>query len=345
MRLVGCEKIEFNVRKSKPITAVRLEASTACQLKCPSCPTAGGGIHKALGTGFLKLEDFKNFLEDEPQLKSIELSNWGEIFLNPDLLLIMEHANSHGVTLNASNGANLNNVSVATLEGLVKYRFGAITCSIDGATEECYRLYRRGGSLKTVLENIERINEFKKQYSSSAPQLVWQFIAFKHNEHEILEAKAIAKSLQMKFVLKLAWDTENAPTGQSPYADLIRSTSSTRAVNRAEFQELHGESYQQKGFCMQLLREPQINYDGRVLGCCVNIWGDFGNAFESGLSTVIESEKYTYTKQMLEGLAPERADIPCSQCHNYKQMKSSGNFLPVRRIQAVIDLVSSRTPD
>lgn len=334
-----------SVRKAKPITAVRLEASTACQLKCPSCPTTAGSIHKALGTGFLKLEDFKNFLEDEPQLRSIELSNWGEIFLNPDLLSIMEYASLHGVTLSATNGVNLNNVSLATLEGLVKYKFGAITCSIDGATEETYRLYRKGGSLSTVLENIKRLNEFKEKYSSSAPQLVWQFVAFKHNEHEILEAKAIANSLRMKFVLKLAWDTENAPTAQSPYADLIRSTSSSGAVNRAEFQELHGDSYKQKEFCLQLLREPQINYDGRVLGCCVNIWGDFGNAFESGLSNVLESEKYSYTKRMLEGLSPERADIPCSQCHNYKQMRNSGNFLPVRRIQAVLDLVSSRTPE
>jgi len=327
------------VKKSKPITSVRLEASTACQLKCPSCPTASGKIHKAIGTGFLKLKDFEKFLKDEPQLKSIELSNWGEIFLNPDLLSIMEHACLRGVTLNASNGVNLNSVPLATLEGLVKFKFGTITCSIDGATEETYRLYRKGGSLSTVLDNIARINEFKMQNSSSDPDLIWQYIAFKHNEHEILEAKKIAKSLGMKFVLKPAWDTENAPTAESPYADLIRSESADGTVNRAEFLEKNGESYLQSEFCRQLLSEPQINYDGRVLGCCVNQWGDFGNAFDSGLSSVIKSEKYSYAKRMLEGLTPERADIPCTQCHNYKQMKETGKFFPVRRIQAVLDLI------
>ena len=36
--------------------------------------------------------------------------------------------------------------------------------------------------------------------------------------------------------------------------------------------------------CSQLWINPQINCDGRVLGCCVNYWGDYGNAFKEDLS-------------------------------------------------------------
>lgn len=37
---------------------------------------------------------------------------------------------------------------------------------------------------------------------------------------------------------------------------------------------------------------PQINWDGKLLGCCLNFWGDFGgNAFEQGLERILTSEK------------------------------------------------------
>ena len=71
---------------------LRLEASSNCQLKCPSCPTAAGEIQKTLGGGFLSFENFKRLIRENPQIRLIELSNWGEIFLNPEIVDIMEYA-------------------------------------------------------------------------------------------------------------------------------------------------------------------------------------------------------------------------------------------------------------
>jgi MoaA/NifB/PqqE/SkfB family radical SAM enzyme len=76
---------------------ISLEASTACQLRCPSCPTANGVIAKSIGTGFLRFGAFKKLIQDNPSIASIELSNWGEIFLNPDLEKIIEHAYQHNI--------------------------------------------------------------------------------------------------------------------------------------------------------------------------------------------------------------------------------------------------------
>jgi hypothetical protein len=49
-------------------------------LRCPSCPTTIKAIHPAVGSGFLKLRDFKKLVDENPWLKEIELSNCGEIF-------------------------------------------------------------------------------------------------------------------------------------------------------------------------------------------------------------------------------------------------------------------------
>jgi hypothetical protein len=66
--------------------SIRLEASSHCQLRCPACPTTDGAIDQVVGKGFLKAGDFTTFLERNPSVRSIELSNYGEIFLNPQLL-------------------------------------------------------------------------------------------------------------------------------------------------------------------------------------------------------------------------------------------------------------------
>ncbi|MFN3315474.1 MAG: SPASM domain-containing protein, partial [Raineya sp.] len=72
--------------------------------------------------------------------------------------------------------------------------------------------------------------------------------------------------------------------------------------------------------CFQLWTAPQINWDGKLLGCCVNHFGDFGNVFDEGLDNLLQSEKYVYAKKMLLGEAPDRKDIPCSQCNRYKKV-------------------------
>lgn len=180
---------------------IRLEASTHCQLKCPSCETAKGKTHEKLGKGFLKINDFQKLVDENPWLSHIELSNWGEIFLNPDLLKIIRYAHNNNLALTASNGVNLNTVKKEVLEALVKYKFRSITCSIDGASQETYKIYRQGGDYDRVIDNIKTINAYKQRYKTKFPLLTWQYVVFGHNEQEIYAAQAIANSLNMIFSL------------------------------------------------------------------------------------------------------------------------------------------------
>ena len=300
---------------------IRLEASSHCQLRCPSCPTTTRAIHPAVGSGFLRLEEFRRLLEDNPDLAEIELSNYGEAFLNPQLLAIMEAAHARGVALSVHNGANLNNVRPEVLEGLVKYRVRRLACSIDGASQETYGRYRVRGNFDRVIDNIRRINAWKQTYGTDLPQLRWQFILFGHNQHELPAARRMAEELGMEFYLKLSWDNRFSP------ADEQIARAEFGVANREEFRAKHGRDYMQ-GLCHQLWDDPQINWDGKVLGCCRNFWGDFGgNAFRDGLAESVNSERIAHARQMLLGRAEPRDDVPCTTCSIYIDMRSSGRFL------------------
>src|SRR5262249_59297012 len=103
-------------------------------------------------------------------------------------------------------------------------------------------------------------------------------------------------------------------------------------VSMDEFEELHGRSYYQ--LCNQLWDDPQINWDGKVLGCCVNHWGDFGgNAFRDGLTASVNTEQIQYARAMLLGCAPPREDIPCTRCSEYQKMRRRGAWLALPRLR------------
>ncbi|KYC39418.1 radical SAM protein [Scytonema hofmannii PCC 7110] len=309
---------------------IRLDAATVCQLNCPSCPTAQGEIKKTLRGGFLKFEDFKRLVDENPWLSHIELSNWGEIFLNADILKILEYSYQKNVSLSASNGVNLNTVSEEVLEGLVKYKFRKMSCSIDGASQETYEIYRRRGNFERVIDNLKKINHYKKVYNSKFPLIRWQFVIFGHNEHEIPIAKQLAKELNMELWLKLSWDESFSPIKDK---EKIAKITGLGVASRSEYQEKYKINYMQKGICSQLWNEPQLNWDGRVLGCCFNHWSDFGNAFESSLETSLNNEKINYARQMLLGKKEERDDISCTQCIHYKAMKNHSEWLTMSQIR------------
>lgn len=305
--------------------AIRLEASSACQLRCPTCPTTKGQTHKFIGTGVLKSKDFVRLLDNgQGSIRYVELANYGEAFLNPEMIEIMRIADERGVGVSCHSGANLNTVRDEVLEAIVKYRMRDITCSIDGASDETYRIYRRRGNFTKVIENIRKINEYKRTYNSPYPNLVWQFVIFGHNEHEIAKARALAEELDMTFLPKLSWEDGFSPI-KNP--EEVLQASGLGATTTDEYNR-ETKSIYMGSICRQLWDAPQINYDGRVLGCCTNFWADFGgNAFED-YDGAINSENIRYARAMLMGQVAPREDIPCATCHIFKTRLKTGDWLP-----------------
>lgn len=303
---------------------IRIEASSWCQLRCPSCPTTSGAIHPAVGSGFLKIEDFRKVIDLNPALEEIEISNYGEIFLNPQLFHILEYAHRKRVKITIGNGVNLNHVKEEILEALVNYEVRQLTCSIDGASQETYRIYRVRGDFNRVIRNVETINTFKAQYQSQFPHLTWQFVVFGHNEHEIPIAREMAARLGMEFRTKLTWDEKFSPIRDSEF---VRGQTGEEPVTRQEFEAKHDRKYL-SDICHQLWDQPQVNWDGKILGCCRNFWGDFGrNAFTDGLVESINSDRMTYARDMLTGKSPPRDDIPCTDCEMYHAMRARSMFM------------------
>lgn len=319
----------YNYRKYGLLgDSVRIDASSICQLKCAACvrmcADSKDAFGRGIGQGYLRFENFRKFVDGNPWIRKIEFSNWGEIFLNPELKEIIAYADGKNISLTANNGVNLNTASEEILECLVKHRFRSMSVSLDGASNETYEIYRAGGNFGRVIENIKKINGYKQKYNSGYPELQWQFIIFGHNEHELPAARRMAGELKMSFRPKLNaqnWDPAYAPVKNREFVmkEIGQGIASVR-----EFEEKYERNYENP--CHQLWIDPQINWDGRFLGCCLNIYSDFGNVFESGLTECLKSEKYGYAKQMLLGKRKPRNDIVCTGCPKFKNRHLPGKL-------------------
>lgn len=310
--------------------AVQIDASSHCQLACPVCPTANGLTRPTLGAGHLKLSDFERLLDRNPEIRAVELSNYGEMFLNPQLPELLQCAYERRVVVSGGNGVNLNFASEAALQALVKYRVRSLTCSIDGATQETYARYRVNGNLDRVLANVDRIRELRRSAGAAFPLLDWQFVVMGHNEREIARAREMASARGMAFLPRLNWSADHAPVSDR---ELVRIETGLAASSRDEFRERKGTEYT-RDLCYQLWHQPVINWDGRMLGCCVNYWGDFGsNVFVEGLDAAMHHPTIEYARQMLLGAVEPRDGIPCTTCDQYQLMLGSKNWLVAEELQ------------
>jgi MoaA/NifB/PqqE/SkfB family radical SAM enzyme len=307
--------MNINSQNNK-VNKISLDASTICQLRCPACSTAKGIIKNGIiGSGFLSFDNFKKIIEDNPCIREIELSNWGEIFLNPELLQIVRYGFERDIKLTAGNGVNFNTVSEEMIEALVKYQFGYINMSIDGACQDTYSQYRIRGNYETVIENIKKLNSFKRKYNSKLPMLSWQFIIFGHNEHEIPRVKELCKELNMAFNPKLNY-SDFSPVKNKEW---VRLESGLGVADRNEYKAMHHIPY--KRCCCQLWVSPHISWDGKLLGCSVNKWISTGNVFEQGLNSCLNSMLYEKQKLVLKGFSLADKEIPCFYCPTYNQIK------------------------
>jgi MoaA/NifB/PqqE/SkfB family radical SAM enzyme len=297
----------------------RVEASSLCQLNCPMCEKKRNS--NAFNQGYLNFRDFKNFVDRYPNFKVIELSGRGELFLNPEIDEIIKYASLRKINLTAYNGVNLNDITPKTIENLVMFRFVGMAVSIDGAREDTYRVYRRGGDFNKVINNIQLLNSFKKRYKKYLPRLIWRFIVFGHNEQEITAARELAKELNMDFELRL-----NCLTNYSPVRNenVVRQQAGYVSIKEWE-QKNHKMACWSA--CHQLWEMPQITWEGGLLGCGMNE-DPFGvNVFADGIERSLKNEKYELAKKMLLGLEKAKEDGPCKNCQVYAWRKSHQAFV------------------
>ncbi len=137
-----------------------------------------------------------------------------------------------------------------------------------------------------------------------------------HNEDELPKARRISQKLGMEFIIKL-----NRKPLFSPIKDneFVRRESGIGVATRDEFIDIYREPYSPS--CYKFWTTPQINWDGKLLGCGCNIWQDYGNVFKTTLKQCLNHKNFIHTKRVLLGKDSVGKEDPCYRCPKYKDLR------------------------
>ncbi|MFT4536782.1 MAG: MoaA/NifB/PqqE/SkfB family radical SAM enzyme, partial [Saprospiraceae bacterium] len=191
-----------------PMT-VSIEPTTACNLRCPECPSGLRSFTRE--TGNLK-QDFFTKTIDEIYKDLIYLIFYfqGEPYINPNFLDMVAYANKKGIyTITSTNGHFLND---ANAKKTIESGLDRMIISVDGTTQEVYENYRKEGKLENVLAGARNVVKWKKKLKSSTPHIIFQFLVVKPNEHQIPDIYRLAEEIgvdEVKLKTAQVYDYEN----------------------------------------------------------------------------------------------------------------------------------------
>jgi radical SAM protein with 4Fe4S-binding SPASM domain len=239
--------------------AFSVEPTTSCNLRCPQCPSGLRSFTRE--TGSLELETYKTIIDQLYRTSGyITLYFQGEPYLNKNFNAIVNYAFQKKMYTATSSNAHYFNKENA--ENVIKSGLDRLIISIDGIDQETYSKYRIGGSIDKVIKGTQALVEAKKNLKSKTPHIIWQFIVFRHNEHQLEDIKKMAAEVDVDELSIKTAQIYEFETGN----DLIPTNENYSRYKKDE----NGYRFKNKllNHCWKLWSSCVFTWNGQVVPCC-----------------------------------------------------------------------------
>lgn len=175
------------------IRHVHLEPTTRCNAGCPMCArNACGETAPAIGQIELTVEDMRAIFPESflAHLTGFDLCGaYGDPAVAHDLIDIVAYIRSTSpncvITMYTNGGMRLPKWWELLAQSLGKP--ARVVFAIDGLAETNH-IYRRHVNFHKVIENA-------RAFINAGGEARWEFLAFRHNEHEIEEARKLSEEI------------------------------------------------------------------------------------------------------------------------------------------------------
>lgn len=176
------------------LDTIQVEITNRCQASCPMCLR---NIHGGIDNPSLILTDwdlnrFKNIFNDEvlEKISSINFcGNFGDPIINNSLIDMCQYASEKKPSIEIIISTNGSAHTIEWWQRLAKVlpKEHKVIFAIDGL-KETHSIYRIGTNYDLIIRNAQA-------FIQAGGTAHWMFIRFKHNEHEVETARAIAKDI------------------------------------------------------------------------------------------------------------------------------------------------------
>jgi len=247
------------IHRGMPLS-VSIEPTTSCNLRCPECPSGLRSFTRP--TGMMSDMLFNKIVDElHPYLAYMIFYFQGEPYLHKGLFDMIHYASKKGIyTATSTNGHYLSDENA---KKTIESGLDRLIISIDGADQETYESYRKGGKLDEVLEGTNRIIYWRKKLGYKKPHIIFQFLVVGPNEHQLDEINSMARKIgvdEVRFKTAQIYDykdgSELIPKNEK-YSRYIK--------NRAGQYEIRNTL---ENHCWKMWHSAVITWDGKIVPCC-----------------------------------------------------------------------------
>jgi organic radical activating enzyme len=173
---------------------VHVEASSKCNAWCPACPRNDHGFGLAEGIVEQDLDPvkFESFISDIPALQGVQFcGNLGDPIAAACITELIDIAKKHAKKIQIHTNGSLRNVTwwKELAHQLIDIDHD-VWFGIDGLAG-VHEIYRQGTSFDKIIKNAT-------EFINNGGFASWQFIPYKHNEHQIKDCLMLSQQLKFK---------------------------------------------------------------------------------------------------------------------------------------------------
>lgn len=288
-----------------PPREIGIELNNTCNLQCPLCET---GRREGPPPARVNLAEFQTLLSKIPKPQKMRFYTWGEPFLNADTLKIIRYASERGITTIIHSHFSLKRDG-AFFEELALSGLDHLYLSIDGATQEVYEKFRKGGRLDLVLNNIRELVNAKKRLNRATPRIVYKMLVSKKNEHEVDRAEKLASDLGVEFLTN-SLHLEGKDELQTAKNEEEWAPSQAKNQWKSEHTT-----------CPHLFGRATISPDGKVFPCPHVSQKDeapWGDLKAEDFDSIWNGDKYRTARRLFVPHKEKGENEPKLPCHNCK---------------------------
>lgn len=288
------------VTSSKPYIFV-LEVTNVCNLKCPFCLT-GKGISGGREVRHMGFEEARAVIDAVGDyVYFLQVYTWGEPLLNKDLVRIVEYAKSRNIYVMLSTNATA--MTADYNQRLIDSGIDYIMVAIDGGTRQTYERYRVGGKFDKVMANVGNLLEQRAERALERPFVEWQFIVFRHNEHEVEATERRAYRM-----------------GIDKFTPLPAYVEDPQWAARDERFKTEFSNPERLRNCDRPWTHLNVRADGGVASCCYTFFkqDDLGDLRDGGFAAVWNNAHFRQSRRLIaqqaRGQPLEESTLLCREC-------------------------------
>lgn len=199
-----------------PLTLM-MEVSTVCNLKCPTCERELFKHQDIMPKGQVSLHNIEKLRPVLPYVYSIYfVGGLGEPFLNPAFWDIHRVAKEYKLKTGYFSNAFAWDDEI--IERTFKEDVNTILVSIDSHIPGKYERFKQGAKFDVVVNNVKKLNEFRKRFNKKDFKLGLNYIQRSDNYEDMPDYVGFAKGLGADYIVFTALIVhEEKDIDKSPY--------------------------------------------------------------------------------------------------------------------------------